>query len=380
MKAVRHLAPMLLAYVYSISSACAVEYPCFFRVQSPVTSTVTRLTAGGSMSWSNSSAGITSHIQRTSSINSSNNWVDYIAVPATNVLMSAQLFDPSPPAGMVLVPGGTFNMGDALNDPPPGYGDTYERPVHPVFVSAFYIDQYEVTKAKWDSVISWATNHGYNIDEFGLPTEPDHPWIPTTWYEATKWCNARSEMEGLTPCYYVNSAHTTVLRYTEESYDLENSWVDWSANGYRLPTEAEWEKAARGGADGCRFPWGNKISHTLANYFASGFTNYDNSADEGCHPLFDCETAPVGTFEPNAYGIFDMAGNASEFCWDAYSTNYYTVSPAIDPRGPDDTGYCWRVERGGNCGNSAYNCRTSTRDYLQPEWGGPAIRAVRRFQ
>jgi formylglycine-generating enzyme required for sulfatase activity len=168
------------------------------------------------------------------------------------------------PTGMVLIPAGSFQMGNCM-DPEEGWSD--ELPVHTVYVSAFYMDQTEVTKALWDEVYTWAIAHGYNFDFVGAGKGPNHPVHTVDWYDVVKWCNARSEREGRVPTYYTSAAKTTV--YRTGRIDVENDWVKWNA-GYRLPTEAEWEKAARGGLDGRRFPWGDTISHSQANYSAIG--------------------------------------------------------------------------------------------------------------
>lgn len=109
-----------------------------------------------------------------------------------------------------------------------------------------------------------------------------------------KWANARSEKEGLVPCYYTDDTQTTV--YRTGTVDVQNDWVKWIACGYRLPTEVEWEKAARGGAAGHRYPWSatDAIDHSRANYDSGG-------------------TTPVGSFAPNGYGLYDMAGNVWEW-------------------------------------------------------------------
>ncbi len=172
---------------------------------------------------------------------------------------------------MVLIPAGSFTMGNCM-DPSDGYSN--ELPLHTVYVSAFYMDKYLMTKQLWDQVYVWAISHGYGFDHAGSGKASNHPVQTVDWYDVIKWCNARSEMEGRTPAYYTSSALTTV--YRSGDLTLANEWVKWNG-GYRLPTEAEWEKAARGGLSGQRFPWGNTISWGQANYYiysTNGQTSY----------------------------------------------------------------------------------------------------------
>ncbi len=112
------------------------------------------------------------------------------------------------PSGMVLIPTGEFLMGDTFKE-----GGDDEWPLHTVSVSAFYMDKYEVTKKLWDEVASWAAEHGYDIWSGSVAAKgANHPVIYVTWYQAVKWANARSEKEGLTPCYYTDSTQATVYR------------------------------------------------------------------------------------------------------------------------------------------------------------------------
>ena len=155
-----------------------------------------------------------------------------------------------------------------------------------------------------------------------------------TWYDAVEYCNALSEQEGLTPCY-----------------NLSDWSCDFSADGYRLPTEAEWEYAARGGMN-----WED-------NYRYSGTT--DNLGDYAWYySNSGGQTHEVGTKGPNQLGINDMTGNVWEWCNDWYSSSYYGSSPSNNPTGPDSGSP--RVERGGSWNGNASYCRVANRFYLNP--------------
>jgi len=249
-----------------------------------------------------------------------------------------------PPAGMVYIPAGSFMMGNATNVFSESEGDVDELPQHTVHLDAFYIESREVTRSLWLSVRVTAGSLGYSFSNYLLPYPTDLPMTDLPWYDAVKWCNARTEIEGLTPVYYTDAGFTNVFRVGEI-----NPYVDWSANGYRLPTEAEWEKTARGGLPDLRFPWSdytNNISHEKANYEALG-GNYDLSV--GPHPVFYTGAArpsPVGYFASNDYNVYDMAGNAWEWCWDWYDNAYYGSSPTNNPHGAASG--IMRVRRGGS--------------------------------
>jgi formylglycine-generating enzyme required for sulfatase activity len=255
---------------------------------------------------------------------------------------------------MVFIPGGTFQMGDAFSE-----GGAVELPVHNVEVSGFYLQNSEVTKELWDEVRFWGLNNGYTDLPVGnssyASNGANHPVHSINWYAMVKWCNARSQKESLTPCYTVSGA----------TYKTGSSVPDcnWNANGYRLPTEAEWEKAARGGLTGKRFPWGDTITHSQANYYSSTSYAYDLSPTRRYHPIYDDAisfyTSPVGSFPANGYGLYDMAGNLREWCWDWYSSSYYSSSMNTDPRGPSSGSS--RVIRGGSWDSHADYCRVAFR-------------------
>jgi formylglycine-generating enzyme required for sulfatase activity len=357
MKTKLHGLFIVLALLAGLHQAAA-QGARFFRIAGPAATTITAIRADGTLVWSNALAGTNYTIQTAAALPDGTNWVDYVQLPVTNSVNTNLIFALNPPSDMALIPAGSFTMGDSLGDSVAG-GWTNEVPLHTVYVSAFYMDKYDVTKAQWDSVYSWAITHGYSFDEAGSGKAANHPVQTIDWYDMVKWCNARSEKEGKVPAYYTTSAQTTIYRTGQ--VNMGNSWVKWNS-GYRLPTEAEWEKAARGGAAGQRFPWGNTITESQANYDASpSYYIYDVNSYNGYNTNYatgaDPYTSPVGSFAPNGYGLYDMAGNVWQWCWDWYDS--YGSASQTDPRGPASGS--GRVLRGGSSYNDAFYCRTAFR-------------------
>ncbi|MGH7993084.1 MAG: formylglycine-generating enzyme family protein [Limisphaerales bacterium] len=310
------------------------------------------------------------------------NWVtanDALPVAAATVsntlpMRFFRLIYTNPPAGMVLVPAGSFTMGNSIDD-----SDITDAVPANVYISAFYMDTNLVTYSLWQTVYNAAiTFDGYSFVNAGAGNGANYPVETVDWYDCVKWCNARSQLAGLTPVYYTDAGLTQVYKTGEVT-----PYVNWAANGFRLPTEAEWEKAARGGLSGQRFPWGNRIDENLANY--RGNTNsysYDfgpNGLNASFTNASGPYTSPVGSFDVNGYGIYDMAGNMVVWCWDRYGTPYGQPTTS-NPTGPA-TGTN-RVLRGGDWSDEAFLSRCADRVGIFPStytYTGIGLRCVRGF-
>lgn len=238
----------------------------------------------------------------------------------------------------------------------PVAGGTFTARSTSTTISSFNIDKYEITYDKWKTVAAWGATHGYTDLFAGQngynAVETNNPVTMVSWYDAVKWCNARSQKDGLIPVYYTSSSFVDTSIYKTGMKDIQNTMVNWTANGYRLPTEAEWEFAAKGGIR-AQSPtaYKNSGSNTI-DEVAWYSTNSDNT------------THPVGTKMMNELGIYDMSGNAWEWCWDWYG-NTYPSGGTSNPQGPSAT-QTYRVLRGGSFYYYDYACRSAVRTYDYP--------------
>jgi formylglycine-generating enzyme required for sulfatase activity len=325
--------------------------------------------------------------------------------------------DPCVPADMAYIPDGDFEMGDTFSE-----GVSNELPVHTVRLDSFCMGKYEVTNAQYCAYLNSAlgssiylsgaivygtgNNQAYcgistsdyyysqieyndvsgtfSVRSKGVRDMSDDPMLMVSWYGAVAYCNWRSQQEG-----------------KEQCYNLSTWACNFNKHGYRLATEAEWEYAARGGLSGRRFPWGDTISHSQANYYSwwpvggTPYFYYDVSPTPDFHPIWNdgispyTYTSPVGFFDgslrqktdfnwaasqssyqttsgANGYGLYDMAGNVWEWCNDWYSSTYYGTAPYphVNPTGPASGNT--RVLRGASYDADAITCRVAFRGGLKP--------------
>jgi formylglycine-generating enzyme required for sulfatase activity len=237
----------------------------------------------------------------------------------------------SRPGDFILVKGGTFTMGSSASEPERGQDETQHR----VTVSDFYIAASSVTQREYRELM------GNNPSEFkgeNLPVEN------VTWFDAVRFCNARSAREGLTPAYAISGEAVTWNR---------------AANGYRLPTEAEWEYACRAGT-ATPFNVGNNITDAQANFYNN--YGYNNNSSGRVTGGYRVRTSPVNSYAANSWGLFDMHGNAADWCWDWYGE--YGTAAQTNPAGP--AAGTLRVNRGGGWNDFPKHIRSAYRAATPP--------------
>jgi formylglycine-generating enzyme required for sulfatase activity len=252
-----------------------------------------------------------------------------------------QVYGQTAQPSMVLIKGGTFTMGSPANEAGRESGEVQ----HQVTVSSFYIGKYEVTQKEYQEIMG--TNPS-NFKGDNLPVER------VSWFDAIEYCNKRSQKEGLTPAYTIDKSRNDP---NNKSGD-DPRWIvtrNVNANGYRLPTEAEWEYACRAGTT-TPFYTGNNVTTSQANY--DGNHPYNNNAKG----IYRDKTTTVGSFSPNGWGLYDMIGNVSEWCWDWYDS--FSGNTQVDPVGALSGGN--RISRGGDWYYNAYSLRSAFRGGANP--------------
>jgi len=282
------------------------------------------------------------------------------------------------------IPAGTFEMGDHHDS----MADALL--VHTVTLDSFYVSKYEITNQQYCDYLNFAypaqikvdggvvyaaddasnsfpycDTHSFDADsqieysggvfsvniKDGTTDMSNHPMVEASWYGAAAYCDWKSRQERLESCY-----------------NLSTWECDFTKNGYRLPTEAQWEYASRGGEHSpyYRYPWGDSIDGSMANYYLSGGP-YETGAYPWTTPVgyYDGGQTPAGTDMANGYGLYDMTGNVYVWCNDWYDSSYYSTSPTNNPTGP--TSGISRVHRGGGWYSFDYGCRIAYRNLFNPE-------------
>ncbi len=251
------------------------------------------------------------------------------------------------PKGFVLIPAGTFQMGSEK-------GDDWNKPVHEVTITKpFYMGKYEVTQAEYEKYCSYGSYSPSSDNGDG----DNYPAYFVSWYDALVYCNKRSMAEELTPCYSI-SGSTDPIDWGTVPTSTDSTWdavvCDWNANGYRLPTEAEWEYAARAGDNTVASLTYSGTSDVKQLGFYAWYSTYSNST-----------THEVGKRKANGFGLYDMSGNVGEWCWNWFTDSY----DAETEGGSDPTGYSAgsrRVNRGGSWYRDSDYCAVSCRKGSSP--------------
>ncbi|MEM7369468.1 MAG: SUMF1/EgtB/PvdO family nonheme iron enzyme [Bacteroidota bacterium] len=283
---------------------------------------------------------------------------DAVAVTKEPAVISPRT--PENPNDFVLIEGGEFQMGDLFGD-----GSTDEQPVHSVSLSNYLLATHELTFNEYDLFCEDTGREKPDDRGWGRGR---HPVIYVSWYDAIEYCNWRSQKEGLHPFYTINKSHQDPNNSSK--YD-DLKWfitTNEKANGYRLPTEAEWEYAARQRGQKVRFGNGQDIADpNQMNFNGSDYAKKSYSKVGA----YQAKTEEVGSFSPNTLDLYDMSGNLWEWCWDRYASDYNEQGNNRNSHGA--TIGSFRVVRGGSWSGNPANCRTANRYGFNPYLHYPNI-------
>lgn len=269
------------------------------------------------------------------------------------------------PDNFIRIPGGKFEMGDVMGDK-----ENSTETIHQVTVSPFYMAPYEITFDEYDRYCEDTNTSKPNDNGWG---RGNLPVISVSWYNAIAYCNWLSIKKGLKPVYNIDK---NIKDPNNSNKDDALKWTitaDWSATGYRLPTEAEWEYAARQCGQKLRFGNGKDIADPKEINFNDS-TNHKKSYSLA-FDVYRKKSSPIGSFKPNSLGLFDMSGNVFEWCWDWYG-NYQTTEQT-DPRGSSSGSF--RVLKGGSWHSTPSITRVSSRlaEAAHKSFSNVGIRLVR---